>query len=420
MNSNALRGAAIGFLSVLIAALLVALGFMAALLTQDADPASVATPPADDDRPAAVAELDADFGILPEIASILERDYVDADRADPSILRDGAIEGIFRALDDPHSTYVDPETYALSRDDFEGHFSGIGATVSREGDWIVIVRPLPDTPAERAGIEAGAMILEVDGEPAEGWSVQQAVMRIRGPLGTEVTLKLRNRDGAEQTVTVERDEIAVSSVSTEPVGAVLLDMDGEPVEDIAYVRIRSFTRATPEELETVIRDAEAAGARALILDVRSNPGGLLQETLAITDMFLDEGVMIVQRMRDGSEQVAEARPGMVTDLPMVVLQDEFSASGAELLAAALQENGRATIVGTRSFGKGSVNHVRELSNGGAVYVSIARWFTPDLNQIEGRGIVPDVEVETTLEDIESGRDVAAQRAVDVLRQQLGD
>jgi carboxyl-terminal processing protease len=417
VNSNVLRGTLIGFVSILIAAMLVALGFMAALLTQDAAPAAVA--PAPDNGQAASADIDANFGILSEIARILERDYVDPDRADPALLREGAIQGIFRALDDPHSTYVDPETYALSRDDFEGHFSGIGATVSREGDWIVIVRPLPDTPAERAGIEAGAIILEVDGEPAEGWSVQQAVTRIRGPLGTEVTLKLRYRDGTEQEVTVERDEIAVSSVSTDPIGGVLIDSEGEPVDDIAYIRIRSFTRATPQELETAIAEAEAAGVRGIVLDVRSNPGGLLQETLAVADMFLDEGTIIVQRHRDGSEQVAEARQGTVTDLPMVVLQDEFSASGAELLAAALQENGRAVVVGTRSFGKGSVNHVRELSNGGAVYVSIARWLTPDLNQIEGRGILPDVEVETTLDDIEAGRDVATQRAIDILRDQLG-
>lgn len=417
MNSNLLRGALIGMVSILIGAMLIALGFMAALLTQESAPAAQ---PSAEPTPVTSTDADENFGILAEIARILQQDYVDSDAAEIGRLRDGAIDGMFRALDDPHSTYVDPHTYALSRDDFEGHFSGIGATVSQEGDWIVIVRPLPDTPAERAGVEAGAIILEVDGERADGWNVQQAVSRIRGPIGTEVTLKLRYRDGTEREVTIERDEIAVSSVSTDPIGGVLLDGDGEPVDDVAYIRVRSFTRTTPQELEEAIREAEAAGARAIILDVRSNPGGLLQETLAVADMFLDGGTIVVQRQRDGSEQVAEARNGMVTDLPIALLQDQFSASGAELLAAALQENGRAILVGTRSFGKGSVNHVRELSDGGAVYVSIARWFTPDFNMIEGRGVVPDVEVEATLDDIDAGRDVVSQRAVDVLREQFGD
>ena len=416
MNSNVLRGALIGVVSVMIGAMLIALGFMAAVLTQDDAPAAGAPP---EPTLTGTEIADEDFGILAEIARILQQDYVDPEDADPGRLRQGAIDGIFRILDDPHSSYVDPETYALSRDDFEGHFSGIGATVSQEGDWIVIVRPLPDTPAERAGVESGAIILEVDGERADGWSVQQAVTRIRGPIGTEVTLRLRYRDGTEHEVTVERDEIAVSSVSTEPIGGELLDGNEEAVDDIAYIRIRSFTRTTPQELEHAIREAEEAGARGIILDVRSNPGGLLHETLSVADMLLDEGTVVVQRHRDGSEQVAEAREGMVTDLPIALLQDQFSASGSELLAAALQENGRAIVVGTRSFGKGSVNHVRELSDGGAVYVSIARWLTPDLNQIEGRGVLPDVEVEDTLEDLEAGRDVVAQRAVEALREQLG-
>src|SRR5690606_15057238 len=133
------------------------------------------------------------------------------------------------------------------------------------------------------------------------------------------------------------------------------------------------------------------------------------------DMLLDGGIMVIQVDREGREQVGEARPGVVTDLPIVVLQDEFSASGSELLAAALQENGRATVIGSRSFGKGTVNHAVELSNGGAVYVSIARWLTPDRNQIEGRGVTPDIEVTLTLDDIEQDRDVAVHRAIEFLR-----
>ena len=153
----------------------------------------------------------------------------------------------------------------------------------------------------------------------------------------------------------------------------------------------------------------------MIIDVRGNPGGLLVETALTADMFLDGGTILVQVDRDGSESIFNARPGMVTELPVAIVQDEFSASGSELLAAALQENGRGIVVGSNSFGKGTVNHARDLSNGGAVYVSIARWLTPDRNLIEGRGVIPDIEIMLTIEDIEAQRDIAIYRAIDALR-----
>jgi carboxyl-terminal processing protease len=232
-----------------------------------------------------------------------------------------------------------------------------------------------------------------------------------------VELKIRHPDGSEELITIIRDEIHIASVSTFGTsdGGRLLDSDGEEATDIAYIRIFSFTRRTPEELQEAIDAAEARGVSGILLDVRSNPGGLLVETTQIADMFLDDGVIVIEVDRDGNELTASAQPGQSTLLPIVMLQDEFSASGSELLAAALQENGRATIIGTPSFGKGTVNHVRELSNGGAVYISIARWLTPDRNLIEGLGVTPDIVVEFTIEDIDSGRDVQAEHGIDMLR-----
>ncbi|MDO9444543.1 MAG: S41 family peptidase, partial [Dehalococcoidia bacterium] len=262
---------------------------------------------------------------------------------------------------------------------------------------------------------AGDIILEVDGESAEGWSVEEAVLRIRGPIGTTVSLTIRHGDGVVETLALERDAIEVASVSTAPPGGVLRDAGGNTVTDVGYIRISSYTRTTPQELEDAIAAAEAAGVRGLILDVRSNPGGLLQETVEIADMLLDSGDILTQVERDGSERTASAREGMVTALPIVIVQDGFSASGAELMAAALQENGRAQVVGEPSFGKGTVNRAVELSNGGAVYVSIARWLTPARNQIEGRGVIPDVEVTLTVEDIDASRDVPVIRAIELLR-----
>lgn len=410
VNSKA-RGAVIGLMAALIGVLLVATGFLVRVVTE---PTSDVTPAA----PVVVASPQAgadSWAILAEIAGVLQADFVEPDAADTAILQDGAIRGLFEALNDPHSTYIDPDTFALSKDDFEGAFQGIGATVSQQDGFIVIVQPLPDTPAERAGLRAGDIILQVDGESAEGWSVEEAVLRIRGPIGTTVSLTIRHGDGVVETLDIERDAIEVASVSTAPPGGVLRDADGNPVTDIGYIRISSYTRTTPQELEDAIAAAEAAGVRGLILDVRSNPGGLLQETVEIADMLLESGDIVTQVERDGSERTASAREGMVTTLPIVVVQDGFSASGAELMAAALQENGRAQVVGEPSFGKGTVNRAIELSNGGAVYVSIARWLTPARNQIEGRGVIPDVEVTLTVEDIDASRDVAVVRAIELLR-----
>lgn len=414
MNSQTVRSVLVGAIAALIGVLLVVVGFLARVATEPETTAELRTPVSIAD-----GEQEIDFAVLNEILTILEQDYVDSSRIDAEQLYEGAINGIFTALGDPHSTYIDPQTYAVDRDDFQGAFQGIGATVSQQGEFVIVVRALPGTPAEEAGLKAGDTILAVDGESAEGWSVQKAVLKIRGPRGSTVNIRIREVNGTERDVSLVRDEIEVASVDAAPPGGTLRDASGAEVTDIAYMRIRSFTSTTPKELEDAVNAAVDRGARGLVIDVRGNPGGLLVETAQTVDMFLDSGTIVTQVDRAGNERSIEARRGTVTDLPIVIVQDEFSASGSELLAAALQENGRATVVGTRSFGKGTVNHARELSNGGAVYVSIARWLTPDHNQIEGAGVRPDIEVQLTAEDIEAQRDVALFRALDVLRGTAG-
>ena len=414
MSSNATRNILTGTLVAVVGVLLIAVGFLARVVVE-----------ADDDAPtqqaATVVPTDEgeSFEVLSDIYDILKEDFVEPDRVDPDVLLDGAVNGLFQALGDPHSTYVSPDDFAVSRDDFQGSFQGIGATISQQDNFVVIVRALPDTPAERAGLQSGDVLLEVDGESAEGWSVQKAVLRIRGPQGTTVTMKIRHSDGQEETLSIVRDDVLVASVTTEAPtdDGTLRDADDNQVTDLGYVRISHFTQRTPIEVTEAVDQLLEANPdlRGLILDLRSNPGGLLVETAQTADLFLEGGIILVQVDRDGTEREFSAQSGTITDLPIVILQDEFSASGSEVLAAALAENGRATIVGTKSFGKGTVNHARELPNGGAVYVSIARWLTPQRNQIEGLGIRPDVEVNITLEDIEAGRDVAMYRAIDVLR-----
>ena len=416
---NALASVALAMIGVL----LIAAGFFAAIIVIDnggpeATPASVAdVPTMPTAAPAAAGRSEIHSGLIDEIITILKELFVDPELVDSPALIEAAINGIFSELGDPHPAYIDPPTFAVSRPDFRGAFQGIGATIARQDNFVVIVRPLPGTPAERAGIRAGDIILEVDGESAEGWSVEKAVLLIRGRTGTTVELLIRRGDGAEELLPITRDEILVASVGTTPPGGVLKDSNDNEVADLAYIRIRTFTARTPGELRRAIDEAgEVAG---LILDVRSNPGGLLVETAQTADLFLDGGNILVQIDRDRNEQVFDAQPGAVTDVPIAILQDEFSASGSELLAAALQENGRAIVVGARSFGKGTVSQAVELSNGGAVYVSIARWLTPDRNLIEGQGVTPDIEVEPTIEDIETHRDVVLHRAIDALRAQVG-
>ena len=414
MGATVARNSLIGLLVGMIAVLLFAVGFLARVVTEPEveDAATVQSAPAATDSQ---ATEQLDYDIIGEILGVLEQDFVDAERVDKQFLFEGAIQGIFDALDDPHSTYIDPNTWAISRNEFSGTFQGIGANVSTQDNFVVIVRPIPGTPAERAGIRAGDLILEVDGESAEGWALDKAVLRIRGPRGSSVELLVRHTDGTEERVTIVRDEIFVASVQPAPPGGVLRDADGNEATDIGYLALRSFTALSPQELEEAVAAAVDRGVIGLIVDVRANPGGLLRETAEIADMFLDEGLIVIQVNRAGREDTIAARPGKITDLPLVIVQNEFSASGSELLAAALQENGRATVVGSRSFGKGMVNHPRELSNGGAVYVSIARWLTPARNQIEGLGVTPDVEIVLTADDIEGRRDIALFRAIDVLR-----
>jgi carboxyl-terminal processing protease len=367
--------------------------------------------------PVSPAQGEADFGILNEIYNIIWEDFVAQDSVDPELLLQGAIDGALGALGDPHTVYIDPETYSLGVDIVTGQFEGIGARVEQDpsSGEIVIVAPFRDSPADKAGIRAGDAILTVDGESTAGWTVGQAVRLIRGPQGSEVTLGVRHENGETEDITITRAVIAIPTVFTHEVE----DADGNPVNDIAYVELQQVTDESVSDLRDTIQDIEQKGYRGLILDLRRNPGGGLGATIEIADLFLDSGIILIQVDKEGNEVIERAEGGDVgEEIPLVVLVGSGSASGAEVVAAAVRDNGRAVLIGTTTFGKGSVNHLRELSDGGALYITIARWLTPNGEQIEAIGLSPDIEIEFTEEDIELDRDVQLFAAIDYLREAI--
>jgi len=371
----------------------------------------------DETAPAAESEDGIpDFNALYEMYGLLKDQYVDPDILDPQTLYEAAVNGMIKSLSDTGTFYVDPATYTVSVMP-SGTFEGIGATVTEHEGKITIVAPIAGTPADEAGIRSGDIILAVDGESTDGWNVEKAVIKIRGAKGTDVNLTIEHSDGTTEDVKLTRDEIEVESVSREPPSGDLLDADGNEVTDLAYVQIREFTARTVPQLQPVLEEIAEAGYEGLIIDLRNNPGGLLDTTVDVADMFLDSGTILIQVGRDGEEEVFSAKSGgEATEIPIVVLVNRFSASGSEVLAAALRDNGRAVIIGEKTFGKGTVNIPNPLSDDrGALFVTVARWFTPNNILIDEVGIHPDIEVTLSDEDIDLRRDAQLLRAIDYLR-----
>jgi carboxyl-terminal processing protease len=358
-----------------------------------------------------------DYAILQEIEDILHQDFVNPDAVDTQTLLNGAIDGEIKALGDAHTVYISPEDYALGVDIIAGTFQGIGASVDQDpvtGE-IVIVAPFRDSPAEKAGIKPGDVILAVDGESTEGWSVPEAVKRIRGEQGTAVELSIRHSDGDTEDIKVERDTIVIPTVFTREVS----DSAGNVIPDLAYIELQQFTEETVGDLREELKAINEKGYKGLILDLRRNPGGALDATVDVADMFLNDGLVLTQVDRDGTRHEYKAKSGgEAVNLPVAILVGPGSASGSEVLSGALRDHGRAKLIGEQTFGKGSVNHLRDLSNGGALYVTIARWITPNGEQIEGVGLAPDIPVSLSDDDIANQRDSQLFAAIDYLQTQF--
>ena len=332
---------------------------------------------------AASSETYRQLNLFGDVFERVREEYVE-EVTDEQLI-EAAIQGMLASLD-PHSSYMSPDSFDDMQVQTRGEFGGLGIEVTMEDGYVKVVSPIDDTPAARAGIQAGDLVVQLDGEPVLGLSLNDAVDRMRGPVGTDIVLTVV-REGAEEPleITITRDIITIQSVRWR-------------LEDkIGYVRITSFNEQTEDGLVQAIEGMKAElgdELQGVVLDLRNNPGGLLDQAIAVSDVFLDKGEIVSTRgRRPDSTQRFNARPGdMVAGLPVVVLINGGSASASEIVAGALQDHHRAIILGEKSFGKGSVQTIIPLPGQGAMRLTTARYYAPSGISIQAKGIVPDIAV----------------------------
>jgi carboxyl-terminal processing protease len=370
-------------------------------------PAPTAAPvdvsPTPSATPVPQGEDEKTFETFWEVWTILQRDYY-GELPDMQEATYGAITGMLETLGDEYTSFIEPDVADILREDASGTFEGIGAFVrTREDGKLEIVSVFSGQPAEQAGLRSGDRVLEVDGESIVGYDIYEAIALIRGPAGTEVTLLIERPEEETFEVTLPRARIEIPVVTTDV-------LEG----NIAYVGLAEFSANTTQQMRDALRellDQEPAG---LVFDLRNNPGGWLDQAVNVADLFLGEGTILMERSSDGSEEVYRSEDGDVAEtIPLVVLVNEGSASASEIVAGAIQARGRGILVGTQTFGKGSVQRPYRLSDGSELRVTVARWFTPSDVAIHGQGLAPDIEV-LLPEDLEADEDPQLDRAVEYL------
>jgi carboxyl-terminal processing protease len=334
--------------------------------------------------------------VFSHVLSLIENNYVEP--VDETRLLYGAVDGMVRTLD-PHSSFMDPRSYAALKEETEGEYGGVGLELATRGEDVVVVAPIDDTPASRAGFQPGDRLIEIDGRPVHGWRETEAVRALTGSPGTKVTVKAHRAGWAEpRSFTLVRDVIRIVSVEER-----LFD------RKLAYVKVKSFQDRTDAYLRKALdslRDQAGGQLSGIVLDLRHNPGGLLDQAVKVADRFLDGGVIVTTKGRGGKHvEVEKAHPkGTEPKYPMVVLVDGGTASASEIVAGALQDSGRAVVIGTRTFGKGSVQTVIELEDGSGLKLTVARYYTPSGRSIQERGIEPDLWVKASAADDEAPRE----------------
>lgn len=361
------------------------------------------TPPPEAGTP---VNLEAKFIPFWEVWELIHKNYY-AQPIDDQALVYGAIKGMIQALGDKHSGYLTPVEAKIDSSRLSGDLEGIGAEVELSGKYLRIISPMPGSPAEAKGILPGDLVIKVDGEDIGGQDLYTIISKVRGTAGTKVKLTIM-RDGEKDPLEIEitRAKITIASVESK-----MLD------NDIAYVKINSFGARTGADLQDQLRTLMAKKPKGLILDLRNNPGGYLTAAVDVGTQFLNRKPLMIERWGDGREEKIDTRGnGLATEVPLVVLINQGSASASELVTGAIRDNKRGTILGETSYGKGTVQTVVDLNNDqGEVRLTIARWLTPNGTWVHEKGIAPDIEVKLTKEDREAKRDPQLEAAIKTLK-----
>lgn len=319
-----------------------------------------------------------------------------------------AINTMVASLNDPYTKFLDPKEFAEETSSIKGSLKGIGIQIAVKEGKLTVIAPIEDTPAEKAGLKADDEILEIDGKSTKGITVDQAADLIRGKEGTSVKLLIKRKDEEPKLYTITRAEIEVKSISQKVPDNIKIP------EDISYIRLSSFiSRNAAAEFKSILE--QGSNKKGFIIDLRANPGGLLSNAIYISDMFLDGGTIVSTVDRDGYKETQRATRGCVTQKPVVVLINGGSASASEIFSGAMKDNGRAVIIGEKSFGKGLVQEINKLPYESGINITIQKYLTPNGTDINKKGITPDIEVKLTEENVKNKDDVQLKKAIEVLQ-----
>ena len=355
--------------------------------------------------PANKLTQDVDFNLFWNVWDELKDKYVDKEKLDDKKMFYGAIKGMVDSIGDPYTVFMEPKVAKEFSDDLAGTFEGIGAEIGKKNDIITIVAPLADMPAEKAGLQAGDQIYAINGVSTAGLAIDEAVNKIRGPKGTEVTLTIF-RKGFDKTkdFKIIRQTIIVKSVKTK-----MSD------DNIFTITIANFNDDTSELFKKAAGQAIEKNPKGIIIDLRNNPGGYLETAIDVASEWIDQGPIVTEQFSpEKKNEYLHRGRARLKDFPTVVLVNQGSASASEIVSGALKDNGKATIVGMKTFGKGSVQTLQELRDGSSVKITVAKWLTPKGYNINHEGIAPDVEVDLTLEDFNKNIDPQMDKAVEIL------
>lgn len=357
-----------------------------------------------------------DFSLFWETWQKVEQKFLEPERIDIQKMVYGAISGMLNSLKDPYTVFFDPKTSKTFSEDISGKFEGVGMEIGKKDDEIQVISPLEGTPAQKAGLRPGDIILEIDGTSTSGMSVEEAVNLIRGPKGTEVTFNIF-RDSWEEArkITIARAIIEIPSLKWE-----LLSSTGEASgkeNDIVYIKIYNFTEKSKSDFDRAAFEILKTSGKKIVLDLRNNPGGYLDKAQDIAGWFLKRGKIVTIEDKRGEEKIEykSQGDGYFSNYPIVCLINEGSASAAEILAGALRDNLGIKLIGKKSFGKGTVQELVHLSEGSDLKITIAKWLTPKGESINDVGLKPDIEVEMTEEDYKEDKDPQLDKAIEIIK-----